>query len=77
MPEDWEVAFRQSLIDRANVVAAELKESDPDAEERAFFYAFLKQKLYCPECWVRHGRTATLHRARWLLTCDEHDFKVG
>lgn len=76
--EDWEIAFRQSLIDRAQSVAAELKGIEPEAEERAFLFAFmLKQKLYCPECWVRYGSATTLHRARWLITCDEHDYKVG
>jgi hypothetical protein len=75
--EDWELAFEESLIARAHAVAAELRLADPDAEARArSFAALLTSRLYCPECWVRYGQAATLHRARWLLSCDEHHYKL-
>ena len=75
--EDWELLFKESLIGCAHAVAAELKDIDPDAEERAHLFAPLSRRhLFCPECWVRYGRATTLHRARWLLSCGEHDYKV-
>jgi hypothetical protein len=76
--ENWELLFRDSLIGRAHAVGAELKEVDPDAEERGHLFAgLLTGGLYCPECWVRHGEATTLHRARWLMSCGEHDYKVA
>jgi hypothetical protein len=76
--ENWELLFRQSLIARAHAVAADLKETDPDAELWGLsFAALLASGLFCPECWVRHGKATTLHRARWLMSCGEHDYKVG
>ena len=75
--ENWESLFRESLIGRAHAVAADLRLADPDAEARGrSFAALLASRLYCPECWVRYGQAATLHRARWLLSCGEHHYKV-
>ena len=75
MPEEWEVRFNASLIARAHIAAAEVKEADPKAQARADFYpALLDLGLYCPECWVRFDQTARLHRARWIMTCDQHDY---
>ena len=76
--ENWETAFRNSLIARAHAVVAEFKGIDADAEARAHTYpALLACGLFCPECWVRHGETTTLHQKRWLVSCGEHDFKVA
>ena len=76
MPKEvWEVEFRKSLVERARAVAADLMEIDPNAEDRGHTFEFLTG-LFCPECWVRHGEAVTLHRARWLLSCGEHDYKV-
>lgn len=75
--EDWDLAFRASLVARAHALAAELGPTNPDAEPRGrSFEILLVERLYCPECWVRHGRMVTLHRARWLMSCGEHDYKV-
>jgi hypothetical protein len=76
--EDRELLFRGSLVVRAHALAAELKQADAAAEARGLSFAdLLARGLYCPECWVRHGETITLHRARWLMSCGEHDYKVA
>jgi hypothetical protein len=78
MPADnWERVFKDYLIRCALAVGAELKATDPDAEERGLlFFGLLTGGLYCPECWVRHGEANKLHQKRWLMSCDEHDYKV-
>ena len=73
--EDWDRAFRESLVGRAHAVGAELKGTDPDAEERGQLFVFmLTGGLYCPECWVRYGESVKLHSKRWHMSCGEHDY---
>jgi hypothetical protein len=76
-PENWESSFRESLIARAHAVAADLGQTDPDAEARGHsFSGLLDRGLYCPECWVRYGQETTLHQKRWLASCGEHDYTL-
>lgn len=74
--ENWEKVFRDYLIACAKAVAADLKETDPDAEERGITFIALARGNYCPECWVRYGSATKLHQKRWLASCGEHDFKL-
>ena len=78
MPEEWEKVFKKNLIGRAEALGDELRASDPDAGERGnLFFGMLTGPItYCPECWVRYGRATTLHKKRWLASCDEHDYPM-
>jgi hypothetical protein len=53
--EEWLVRFGNSLKEYARVLADELKETHPEAEERALTFSFLTPGKFCPECWVRYG----------------------
>ena len=75
--ENWLVLFEESLRKYARALAAELKDVDPDAEERGrSFAALLTTGPYCPECWVRSGYKTPMHQKRWLISCGEHDYNV-
>ena len=74
--EEWLVRFGNSLKEYARVLADELKETHPEAEERALTFSFLTPGKFCPECWVRYGRTSEMREKRWLIGCDEHEFSV-
>jgi len=79
MADEGEIiaSFKKHLLEYAHSLAAELKDIDPSAQERAITYtALLKQGLPCPECWVRNGYETPMHQKRWLVTCGEHDYNV-
>ena len=79
MPSEdaWLEVFADSLRKYALVLGGELKETDPDAEERAFYYQrFPTRGLICPDCWVRRGLASSMRQKRWLIGCDEHEYRV-